>query len=133
MISRKIAESMAALAGGMGEQPGAEESDKPKIKEQSFFKDDEIKKRAETLGSGVSFVKMERIANKQYEGYTAVYSFKDISKLHIEQSNPGMPKQMEQGSEAAPAGVQFQFTPGKTAQLVVKQLKKRCHHQRGCR
>jgi hypothetical protein len=124
MINRKIAESMAALTGGMGEQSGTEGNDTAKSKEPSFFKDDEIKKRAEILGSDVSFVKMERIANKQFEGYKALYSFRNINKLHIEQSNPAMPKQVDQGGEPASKGIQFVFTPGKTAQLVVKQTKK---------
>jgi hypothetical protein len=123
MISRKIAESMAALTGGMSEQQGAAGNDKPGIKEQSFFKDDEIKKRAEGYGPGVQLVRMERLANKQFEGYKAVYSFTDINKLRLDQGNAGMPKQMGQGSEAAPNGTEFIFSPGKTAKLVVKQQK----------
>ena len=124
LISRKIGESMVALSGGMGEQSGTEGNDATKSKEQSFFKDDEIKKRGESLGSDVRFVKMERIATKQFEGYKAVYSFRDINKLHIEQSNPAMSKQIDQGSESVSKGIQFVFTPGKTAELVVKQPKK---------
>jgi hypothetical protein len=124
MISRKIAESMAALTGGMGELSGSEGNDTPKIKEQSFFKDDEIQKRGESLGSGVNFVKMERIANKQYEGYKAVYSFKDINTLHIVQGNPSMPKQVDQEGGTSSKGIRFVFTPGKTAELMVKQPKK---------
>jgi hypothetical protein len=123
MISRKIAESMAALTGGMSEQQGAAGNDISGKKEQSFFKDDEIKKRAESFGSGVRFVRMERLASKQFEGYKAVYTFTDINKLRLDQGNAGMPKQMGQGSEAAPKGTEFMFTPGKTAKLVVKQQK----------
>lgn len=121
MISRKIAESMAALTAGMGEQPAAEGEAKAPKKEQSFFKDDEIKKRAESYGSGVTFVKMERLANKQFEGYKALYSFKNINTLRLDQSNPGMAGQT--GEQAPKKGTAFSFTPGKAATLVVKQQK----------
>jgi hypothetical protein len=123
-ISRKIAESMAALTSGMSEQLGADGNDKAPPKEQSFFKDDEIKKRAERFGSGVRFVKMERIADKQFEGYKAVYSFSDINAVRLDQENPGMQKQIEQGSESTPKGTRFVFAPGKTATLIVKQQKR---------
>lgn len=124
MVSRKIAESMAALAGGIGDQQGAEGSGKTGKREQSFFKDDEIKKKAEGFGPDVRFVRMERLANKQFEGYRAVYSFSDINSLRIDQGSPGMPGQMGQGSEPAQKGTEFVFTPGKTARLVVKTQKK---------
>lgn len=125
MISRKISESIGALAGGMGEQAGADDSDKSPPREQSFFKDDEIKKRGERYGADVRFVKMERVANQQFEGYKAVYSFKNINKLRLDQGTPGMPGQAAQGSELAPSGTEFVFTPGKTAGLIVKQQNKR--------
>ncbi len=124
MISRKVAESMAAMTGGMGEQPAAAGNDNAEVKEQSFFRDDEIRRRGESFGPDVRFVRMERLATKQFEGYRAVYSFKDISKLRLDLGSPGMPGQMGSGSEAAPQGTEFVFTPGKTATLVVKQLKK---------
>ncbi len=72
MISRRIAESMAALAGGLDELQVADGAVKPKAKEQSFFKDGEIRKRAENFGADVRFVSMERLADKQFEGYKAV-------------------------------------------------------------
>lgn len=124
MISRKIAESMAAFTDGMGEQLGVDKKDNPSPKEQSFFKDDEIKKRAEGFGSDVRFVSMQRITNKQFEGYRAVFSFRDINKLRLDQGNAGMQKQKGQGSDTTPKGTEFIFTPGKTARLVVKQQKK---------
>ena len=125
MISRKVSESMGALAGGMSEQAGAEGSVKAPPKEQSFFKDEEIKKRGERYGEDVRFVRMERVANQQFEGYKAVYSFKNINKLRLDQGPPGMPGQAGQGSEPAPSGTEFVFTPGKTARLIVKQQKKK--------
>lgn len=121
MISRKVSESMAALTGGMAEQLGGESVEKAPKKEQSFFKDDEIKKRAESYGTGVTFVKMERLANKQFEGYKALYSFKNINTLRLDQSSPGMSGQT--GEQAPKKGTTFSFTPGKAAKLVVTQHK----------
>jgi hypothetical protein len=123
MISRKITESMSALAGGMSEQPGADGNDRLLPKEQSFFKDDEIKKRAENYGADVRFVRMERIATTQFEGYKAVYSFSNINMLRLDQRNSGMPGQMVQERESTSKETEFVFTPGKTARLVVKQQK----------
>lgn len=125
MVSCKIAESMAVFAGGISDQPGTADTEKPKKNGQSFFKDADIKKRAEGYGPGVKLVKMERIANKQFEGYKAVYSFRDINKLRLDQKNPGMPEQSGKESDAAPKGTEFVFTPGKTAKLLVKQQKKK--------
>lgn len=124
MVSRKIAESMAAFSGGTGEQPGNDGTSGPSRKEQSFFKDDEIKKRAESYGHGVTLVKTERVATKQFEGYKAVYSFSDINVLKLDQGTPGMPKQAGRESGAAVKGTEFVFTPGKTATLLIKQQKK---------
>jgi hypothetical protein len=123
MISRRIADSMAAIAGGMGGQQESPGDDKSGKKEQSFFKYEDIAKRAGGFGADVHFVKMQRIANEQFEGYKAVYSFTDISKLRLDQGYGGMPKQMGQGSATAPKGTEFIFTPGKTARLVVRQSK----------
>lgn len=125
MISSMIAGSMSALSDGMGEQPEAAESkDKTPPAKKSMFKEEDIRKKAEGYGEGVRFVKMERIANAQFEGYKAVYSFSNINKVRLDQGNPGMPGQAPQASDAAAKGTTFLFTPGKTAKLIVKQPKK---------
>lgn len=124
MISRKIAASMAAFSGGMGEQPDNDGTTKHSPSEQSFFKDDEIKKRAESYGQGVTLVRTERVATKQFEGYKAIYSFADINMLKLDQGAPGMPKQVGRESGASAKGTEFVFKPGKTATLLIKQQKK---------
>jgi hypothetical protein len=67
---------------------------------------------------------MQRITNAQFEGYKAAYSFRDINKLRLDQGKSGLSKQVSQGSESAPSGTEFVFTPGKIARLVVKHQKK---------
>jgi hypothetical protein len=125
MISNMIAGSMSALSDGMGGQSeAAANKDKTPPPQQSMFKEEDIKKKAESYGQGVRFVKMERITNQQFEGYKAVYSFSDINSVRLDQVNPGMPGQTPQASDPPAKGTTFVFTPGKTAKLVVKQSKK---------
>jgi hypothetical protein len=125
LVSRKIAESMAAFAGGMAElgDPDATGEKKPSIAPQSFFKDDDIKKRAEGFGTTARFVKSERIVNERFEGYRAVYAFKDINTLRIEPGNAALPKQPGVVEAATAKGTEFVFTPGKRATLVMKRPK----------
>lgn len=127
LISRKIGESMAALTGGGDdEQAGKAKAKKKKkaAKTPSFFKDDEIRARAAKMGEGVRFVRMKRITNKQFEGYQAVFAFKDINQLRLDQSGSAPMSPGAAGGEPAKAGTQFTFTPGPTATLVVKSAKK---------
>jgi hypothetical protein len=124
MVSNMIANSMSAMTESMAPQGEATDNkDKTPPAKQSMFKEADIRKKAESYGPDVRFVKMERIVNQQFEGYKAVYSFKNINNIRIEQGNPGMPGQNPQASDPA-KGIKFVFTPGKTATLVVKQPKK---------
>jgi hypothetical protein len=124
MVSSMIANSMSAMSDSMAQQGEAtDKKDKTPPAKQSMFKEDDIRKKAENYGPDVSFVKMERIANQQFEGYKAVYSFKNINNVRLEQGNPGMPGQSQQATDST-KGIKFVFTPGKTARLVVKQPKK---------
>jgi len=126
LVSRRIAASMDGLAAGLGAQ---EENDgKPPTRQkkqeattpQSFFKDEDIRKRAETMGEGVSFLRMERIVNEEFEGYRAQFAFRDINKLSLSQG--GGSSQMDgPGAGAKGAGIRFVFTPGKKSTLVLKQ------------
>jgi hypothetical protein len=124
MVSSMIANSMSAMSESMAPQgETADGKDKTPPAKQSMFKEEDIRKKAENYGPDVRFVKMERIVNKQFEGYKAVYSFKNINNVRLEQGNPGMPGQGPQAADST-KGIKFVFTPGKTATLVVKQPKK---------
>src|SRR5262245_16380591 len=58
-------------------------------KEPELFTEKEAKEKAAKMGEGVQFVSFEPIKNKDAEGQKAVYSFKDITKLKInEVSDP---------------------------------------------
>lgn len=116
MISRKIADSMAAFAGGMAEQGDTAAPTPP----PSFFKDEEIQKRAEGFGPDTRFIKMERLKNPQFEGYKAVYSFKNINNLRIDAPAGGMSGQAGAGNGAPVKATEFIFKAGKNATLLVK-------------
>ena len=45
---------------------------------------DEIGQRAKELGEGVDLIKAEKLERKAQFGYSAVYKFKDINKLVLE-------------------------------------------------
>jgi hypothetical protein len=126
LVSRRISESMEGLVAGLdgqGESAGDQAAGRKKQEpapQRSFFKDEEIRKRAETMGEGVSFVRMERIANEEFEGYRALFAFRDINKLTLSQG--GGPSQAAgSGAGAKGQGIRFVFTPGKNATLVLKQ------------
>lgn len=123
MVNSAISGSISALSGGMGEQTEVINKDKAPPAKQSMFKEEDVRKKAESYGADVRFVKMERINTPQFEGYKAVYSFRNINTLRLDQGSPKMPGQAPQTSETK-EGTTFVFTPGKTAKLVVKQPKK---------
>lgn len=82
MGSAMIAQ-MKAMAEGFGGQPGGG-------KPADMFSEEEAKKKAATMGEGVTLTKFEKIKSADYEGFKALYSFTDISKLKLE-SSPGGP------------------------------------------
>jgi len=51
--------------------------------EFSIFKDDEIKSGAKEFGEDVEYVSHQLINNDNWEGYSAVYAFDDITKVKI--------------------------------------------------
>ena len=67
-------------------------------KEPEFFTEKEAKEKAAKMGEGVTFVSREAIKDKDGEGQKVVYSFKDITKLKINEVSdpPGS------GAEGAP-------------------------------
>jgi hypothetical protein len=54
-------------------------------KKAAPFDSSSIKAKAAELGKGVSLLSAREIAEGDFHGYEAVYSFRDISKLHVSQ------------------------------------------------
>ena len=56
-------------------------------KEPEFFTEKQAREKAAKMGEGVAFVSCEPVKGKDAEGQKAVYSFKDITKLKLDEVN----------------------------------------------
>ena len=57
--------------------------DSTSTEEFTLFKDDKIKDDAKNYGADVSYVSHNFISEENWEGYTAVYAFNDVSKIKL--------------------------------------------------
>jgi len=78
-----------------------------------------LRRHAQEMGEGVSFVSSKALSAGGYSGYRAIYAFKDINKLRLGQE--GARSMAGQGEKPASPErpFMFSFTPGKKARLVV--------------
>lgn len=81
----------------------------------------ELKKNAANYGKGVTFVTAEKIKKDGMEGYKAIYKFKDINELSIDQ-NPDSKTPMksfssEDTAKKKPDLTRFSFTKGSISEL----------------
>lgn len=86
-----------------------------------MFSEDELKKEASSFGEGVTFVSSEKHENQNMKGYTAVYSFKDINKIKIE-NDPGekVPDDFDNQDELDKKDViTFNYTKGNPSSLKI--------------
>lgn len=94
-------------------------------KDFSLFNKDELAKKSSDYGKGVSFQSGKLIKEKNFEGFTAVYSFKDINQLKL---NPDPEGKMDFGfggdeEKTAPninSFLTFKFSKGNPSNLVMK-------------
>ena len=100
----------------------------------NMFDPDDLKEKAKDFGEGVELVKSEKLERKKMTGYSAVYRFRDINKLKVE-DNPAskmpedIPGQEETGNEPPytftfkkgnPATLQIHFNPGEEENLDIE-------------
>jgi hypothetical protein len=110
-----------------GEKEGEPQQEKESQKEPEpfdMFNEEELKERAGELGEGVTYLSGSKIVTDDYEGYKAIYAFKDIQKIRINQ-NPGekvpsSPQQEGTDSETKKEYITFIYTKGKPAELLIK-------------
>ena len=86
-----------------------------------LFKDEEIIDDAKNYGADVSYVSHEFISEEKWEGYTAVYSFNDVSKIKL---TPDPDNKVEVGMETEDSGqakdyYYFSFIRGDIAELII--------------
>lgn len=91
------------------------------ISVNDIFSQEEITKQAEKFGAGTKLTAFEKINSGELSGYSAKFSFTDISKIKIDQ-NPDskMPSfGQEENTESKEQTVGFQFEKGKYSNLKI--------------
>ncbi len=99
--------------------------DSTSTEEFSLFKDDDIKDDAKNYGADVEYVTHSFISEENWEGYTAVYSFNDVSKIKL---TPDPDDKVEVGmgtdeTEQAKDYYYFSFVKGDIAELIIDRPK----------
>ncbi len=118
VFGRQLAVMMRAFEG-VGEESK---------KSRGVFDEEKLRQEAAKMGEGVSFVSAKPIRLSDGEGYEAVYAFKDISTLRLNQNPGGKISGAAEGltptsrgdSKAKDQFVSFQFTKGTPATLVIR-------------
>ena len=95
--------------------------DSASTEEFVFFKDDEIIADAKDYGDDVKYVSHELIIDDQWEGFQAVYSFNDITKVRIQ---PDPDSKVGMGEEDADTATNkeyyfFKFKKGDVSELTI--------------
>ncbi len=111
-----------AFSGMMKQLTESFKTDSSESEQFSFFNEKELKEKAPELGEGVKFVSSKKISDENWEGFKAVYSFKDITKLSINENPesrlPSSPMAMAP-AEQKEDDLTFNFIPGSTAEIVI--------------
>jgi hypothetical protein len=89
--------------------------------EFTIFKDDEVISDAKNFGEDVSYVSHEYVSDENWEGYSATYSFKDVSKIKL---SPDPDEKVDVGigekeSEQEEEYYYFKFNEGEISELVI--------------
>ena len=92
-MQRQAFEQMKAMAAGMGGQQGQGSMEMPSL--DGLFEEENFRKQADMMGSGVRFVRMEPIEDANTVGAIAHYRFADISELHLG-TDPGQQSGLKQ-------------------------------------
>jgi len=116
MMSDMVVQMMNQFMNSMPDSSG-------KKQEFKLFKEDELKSKASEYGEGVKYDSGEEVSEDGWQGYKAVYSFKDINKLRMD-TNPDKKVDVgegssEGGSEAENDYFSFRFKPGNVAELII--------------
>ena len=90
--------------------------------EFNLFEEEKIKAKTSDYGEGIEFVSMENIVTDEREGYQAIYKFKDLNKVKVNQDpSDEMPMaEPKEGSEKTNEYVFFKFITGNPNRIVFK-------------
>lgn len=89
----------------------------------SLFKNDEIISDAKEYGADVKYVSHNFISNDEWEGYEAIYSFEDISKIKVQPDPDSKVAMSEDETETETADNDeyyfFKFKKGDVSELII--------------
>ena len=88
MMSNEVINMFKQFASSFSE-------DSTKTEDFEMFKEEDAKKRASDYGEGVEYVSGEHVNSDTQEGFKAIYSFKDLNLLKINQ-NPNSKLSMDE-------------------------------------
>ncbi|NOX66322.1 MAG: hypothetical protein GXO85_11185 [Chlorobi bacterium] len=93
-------------------------NDSTQQKEFSLFDEDELRKEAKDLGTGVRYVSGEELKDNGREGYRAVFEFDDVNKIKMNEDVSD--KTPSLGVEETPEdNITFKFIKGSPATLMI--------------
>lgn len=108
-----ISPMMVGMMSGMAKSMGGEEGKNAKPPTVAdLFKEEELRKAADSMGQGVRFVSSKPAKAEGREGVTATYAFDDVTKLSVSQAMkaPGGNGSSAKVSNESP--IVFGLTPG---------------------
>ncbi len=114
VMKREIAMMMTAFSNQVQAEGGK--------KSWGIFDERELRNKARSMGQGVRYVSGKKISSAWGEGYEAVYSFKDINTLSVQESpdvQTDMSRRMLADSTKEKKFITFEFTKGSPAALVI--------------
>ncbi len=114
LLSNTMIEQMDQMAKAFA-PPGG------KTKPFSLYDPKNLRKQAAAMGPGVAFVSGKPLVKKGFKGYRVTYSFKDINKLVLSSKGAGSMSELPGAKADKEQPLQFRFTPGKQARLVLRQ------------
>lgn len=121
VMSKAMVEQMKQMGKQFAAGFGAEAKPKTPEKEFSLLDEDKLKKEAAQMGEGVTFVSAKKVTTETGEGYTAIYAFKDINTLKLDQNPQSAAPKMgpDSGQPEKKEIIGFQFTKGTPAVLTI--------------
>lgn len=112
MMSSMVVQMIKQFMNSMPDSSGEKQ-------EFNLFNEDELRSKVSEYGEGVKYVSGSKLSKDGWEGYKAVYSFKDINNLRMD-TNPNKKVELDEGSsEVENDFFSFRFKPGNIAELII--------------
>ncbi|XOV93909.1 MAG: hypothetical protein ACFHWX_04215 [Bacteroidota bacterium] len=126
MMSKVFVDMMRSFSESFSDLGGDEAKE---AEEFSLFDEEKLTSEAMDYGEGVAYSSGKKVVDKDWEGYTAVYSFKDISKVKLNTSQEdkvdtgmnGPSMEDEPQEEKDDEFYYFTFEKGSTPKLIINR------------